>query len=139
MKIHKQGSPSLSAVCREVSPEAPHINLAINAMWETMYANKGIGLAANQVGLLDRVIIIDVNGLRQVFINPIITKKFGGTAMSREGCLSFPGVIVKKLRYKRITVEGFDQDWNPIVFKLKGLNAYCVQHEIDHLNGVTIK
>ncbi len=110
----------------------------LDAMWALMYSSKGAGLAANQVGILKRVIVVHAKGFKQEFINPVITKRYGGKTMSREGCLSYPGLEMRISRYKNIVVEGFDGNWNPIKRKLKGLAAYCVQHEIDHLNGKTI-
>lgn len=110
----------------------------ISAMWKIMFANGGIGLAANQVGSLKRVIIVNTNGFSCAIINPVITKLSGKTKNSKEGCLSFPG---KKSTIKRdnlIVVEGFDENWSPIKKKARALSAFCVQHEIDHLNGINI-
>lgn len=100
--------------------------------------DKGIGLAANQVGHNKRIFVMDCNGMRQAFINPIITKMYGGTVSSLEGCLSFPGVSVLVARYKQVEISAFDGAWGKIKFRFKGLNAFCVQHEIDHLNGITM-
>lgn len=110
----------------------------VGAMFHIMMEQRGIGLAANQVGLPHRIIVVNVNGLRQEFINPVIVKRYGGKHTAREGCLSFPGRYVPVVRDKQIIVEGFDQDWTPIRRKLKGLAARCVQHEVDHLDGVCI-
>lgn len=99
---------------------------------------KGIGLAANQIGLNKRIIVINVNGLKQEFINPVIVKTVGQKSQSIEGCLSFPFKEVRMLRYKQIIVDGFDRNWQPIRRKLKNLAACVVQHEIDHLDGKTI-
>lgn len=106
-------------------------------MWQVMYHGKGIGLAANQIGETRRIIVIHAKGFKQAIVNPVITKSYGGKVMNQEGCLSFPGRTAKILRSKQIIVEGFDQDWKPVKRKLKGLTAYCVQHEVDHLNGVS--
>ncbi len=137
MHIRKQGDPILKTVALEV-PEGENVNELISAMFLTMRKNNGVGLAANQVGELKRVIVIGIDGFQQEFINPVITKRYGNKGKSVEGCLSFPGQVVKMKRYKRIIVEGFDRDWQPIKRKLKGFTAYCVQHEVDHLNGITI-
>ena len=110
----------------------------IDIMFETMYQRRGIGLAGPQIGTSKRIIVIHALGLKQEFINPAITKRYGGKMTSREGCLSFPGETAVLTRDKQIIVEGFDRNWKPIRRKLKGLQACCVQHEVDHLNGITI-
>lgn len=139
MKLSIKGSqhPALASIAEEVATGA-NVRELIDSMWDLMYSSKGIGLAANQVGVLSRVIVVHANGFKQEFINPVITKRRGGSALVSEGCLSFPGVKTKMLRSRHIIVEGFDRDWKPVKRKLKGLAAYCVQHEIDHLNGKTI-
>ncbi len=139
MKLTIKGSkhPALTSSAKQVEHGA-NINDLIDSMWALMYSARGIGLAANQVGILDRVVVVHANGFKQELVNPVITKSYGGKVTSKEGCLSFPGVQAKMLRSKQIIVEGFDRDWKPIKRKLKGLAAYCVQHEIDHLDGKTI-
>lgn len=97
----------------------------------------GVGLAANQVGETKRIILVNTGSVRQFLINPVIVKKYGGTIMSTEGCLSFPGRRVRVVRNKQIIVEGFSPDWKPLRFKFQGLNAIVVQHEVDHLDGIT--
>ena len=136
MKLVHSNHPALRTVSQDV-PRGENVNPLICVMW-SIIERGGIGLAANQVGELKRVIVVDTNGYRQAFINPVITKRYGGRVTSREDCLSFPGKTAKKIRYKRIIVEGFTPDWEPITRKLKGIAAICVQHEVDHLNGVTI-
>lgn len=137
LKIRKQGNPILKQVAEEV-PKGENVNPLISAMFLTMRQNNKVSLAANQVGELKRIIVIGIDGFQQEFINPVITKRYGNKGLSREECLSFPGKIVKIKRYKQIIVEGFDRDWQPIRRKLKSFTAYCVQHEVDHLNGITI-
>jgi peptide deformylase len=137
MYIEKKGSECLSLVAHSVE-RGLELNSFIDDMWKTLIASKGIGLAANQVGYLLRVIVINVNGLSTEIINPVITKRSGRTKLSSEGCLSFPGKQVKVKRDSQIVVEGFDRNWNPIKKKCRALTAFCVQHEIDHLNGITI-
>lgn len=135
--LKKGTHPALSAVCKEVDSKE-NVSGTIGLMWQAMYQGKGCGLAANQIGEDRRIIVIHANGFKQVIVNPVITKSYGGRVISKEGCLSFPGVTAKVMRHKQIIVEGFDQDWKPVKRKLKGLAAYCVQHEVDHLNGKTI-
>lgn len=129
--------PALTSIAKEI-PKGESIHFLIGMMWDLMYRNKGIGLAANQIGELKRVIVIHANGFKQELINPVITKRYGGKVMNKEGCLSYPLLQVKVSRYKQVIIEGFDRDWRPIKRKLKGLAAYCAQHEVDHLDGITI-
>ena len=112
-----------------------NIDDLIDNMW---LASTGVGLAAVQIGVLKRVILINTDKLQAIIINPVITKRGNQTKMSREGCLSFPGKFVNVKRHNIVEVEGFDRDWNPVKFKCRALTAFCVQHEIDHLDGVTI-
>lgn len=106
----------------------------------------GIGLAAPQIGVMKRVIVIRVplrglgqtnkgNFVKQAIINPVITWAKPGMEEAMEGCLSFPGIEVSVPRYMRITVQGFDVKWNPITVGGKDLVARALQHEIDHLEG----
>lgn len=118
--------------------EGADVNEIINGMWEAMYKNKGIGLAANQIGELKRIIVMDVQGLKLEVINPILIPRKGGMRKVEEGCLSFPNKKVMMRRYKRVVLCGFDKNWKPIKRKLSGLSAVCAQHEVDHLNGITI-
>ena len=109
-----------------------------DAMLKLMRDKKGCGLAATQVGLSSRIIYLSVSDYVGAIINPVITKKSGLVKSSVEGCLSFPSQTAKLKRDQRITLEGFDLDWNPVKKNLKGFSAYAAQHEIDHLNGITI-
>ena len=110
----------------------------IGEMFNLMDKSKGIGLAANQVGLDIRVIVVNVKGCRTEIINPIITRRSSKIKLSNEGCLSFPNKTAKIKRDDAVTVVGFDRDWNPIKKNCRGLLSYCIQHEVDHLNGITI-
>lgn len=106
-------------------------------MLETMYAAPGIGLAAVQVGVAERLIVIDVSDdgdHPQVFINPEILAK-EGTEVMQEGCLSVPGVYEEVERAERVRVRALDRDGKPLEFDADGLLAVCIQHEIDHLDG----
>jgi peptide deformylase len=137
-EISLKGSPELSktAVPCHTREDLSELIAHMKAM-TTKYG--GAGLAANQVGVLKRVIYIKCGPFKQVIINPVITRSFGGHTTNREECLSYPGLSVLKIRSKKVRVEGFDEDWNPIHFKLNKLAARCVQHEVDHLNGITIE
>jgi peptide deformylase len=108
----------------------------LKEMLSLMKANKGIGLAANQVGVDRQLFVIDLqDGYGPLFIiNPKIVKREGVTEME-EGCLSIPGCVVKVKRAEKVTVEGLDIEGKSIKIEARGLLARALQHEIDHLNG----
>ena len=140
LKIRQKGNPMLSTIVDSVFENEDCSDL-VDAMFHIMYTKGGIGLAANQIGQPKRIIVMHAKGFKQEFINPVITKFYGGKATSKEGCLSVPGSIASKvnmIRYKQVIIEGFDKNWKPVKRKLKGLAAFCAQHEVDHLNGITI-
>ena len=129
----------LYEIAEEVIPD-DDIEAMIQLMRYEMHNNKvpGIGLAAPQIGLQKRLILIHTVSFQKVILNPVITRTRLGKTISKEGCLSFPGKTVKMKRHKQIIVEGFDENWKPVKFKLRGLDSTVVQHEIDHLDGITI-
>ena len=109
----------------------------IDDMLETMYAANGIGLAATQVDVHQRLLVADVSEGRndpRVFINPEILSK-GGTTTSQEGCLSVPGYYDEIERAESVRVRALGRNGRPFEVELDGLLAICVQHEIDHLDG----
>ena len=106
-------------------------------MLETMYAAPGIGLAAIQVGVRQRVIVADISDAKDsplVFINPAV-KCIGGVQEQKEGCLSVPGFYETVQRADRVAVSALDRDGKPFALEADGLLAACVQHECDHLDG----
>jgi len=110
----------------------------IDDMIETMYEASGIGLAASQVNVHKRVLVIDVSETRdqpQVFINPEITPLTEDLAPYEEGCLSVPGFYEKVERPSRVRIRALDRNGEPFEIETDGLLATCIQHEIDHLNG----
>lgn len=107
-------------------------------MWAILKRTGGIGLAAPQVGVSKRVIIINYKGFMQEFINPEIIDTCGKRSKSIEGCLSYPVLQVTKWRYKQVKIVGRNKSGELVTRKLKGVAACCAQHEIDHLNGITI-
>lgn len=124
--------------CVEVEQNDPDIKSLLLSMWVIMYQGKGCGLAANQIGSNKRVIVVDNgSGLKLALINPVIVKRYGGKSTLKEGCLSFPGKQALVVRDKQIIVEALDQNFKPIRRKLKGLASRIVQHEVDHLNGIS--
>ena len=136
LKIKQGADPYLKRKSIDVK-EGEDLTKLADDMIETMLANNGIGLAANQVGVLKRIIVDNCCGTH-IIINPVITRIGLGKMKNYEGCLSYPGERVKVSRYKIITVEGFDINWNPVKIKARNRLAIVLQHEIDHLDGVTI-
>jgi peptide deformylase len=109
----------------------------IDDMFETMYAAPGIGLAATQVNVAKRLLVLDISERRNeplVLINPEIADR-EGVEETEEGCLSVPGVYDKVTRAERIRVRALDRDGKQLDFEAAGLLAVCIQHEIDHLDG----
>jgi peptide deformylase len=109
----------------------------IDDMFETMYAAPGIGLAANQVNVQKRLLVIDISEDRTqplALINPEIVKR-EGDAETEEGCLSVPGIFEKVRRAQRITVQALDRNGISFQMDAEGLLAVCIQHEMDHLDG----
>ena len=110
----------------------------IDDMFETMYAAPGIGLAATQVNVHQRLLVMDVSEEHnepQVFINPEVTVLDPELGEYDEGCLSVPGFYESVCRPRKIAVSALDRDGNPFTRELAGLAAICLQHEVDHLNG----
>lgn len=106
-------------------------------MFEVMYAEEGIGLAAPQIGVSKRFFVMDVGepGTRaQAIVNPVIVEE-SGSEKGEEGCLSLPGLVGEVERAAKIVVEGLDPDGNPLRLEASELVARCIQHEIDHLDG----
>ncbi|HYC44238.1 MAG TPA: peptide deformylase [Burkholderiales bacterium] len=129
--------PRLHTVAAPVKAVDERIRKLINDMGETMYAAPGIGLAATQVDVHERVIIIDISETRdqlQAFVNPVIIEK-SGEIETEEGCLSVPGIFENVWRAERVTVRALNREGEPFTLQAEGLLAVCIQHEIDHLDG----
>lgn len=99
---------------------------------------RGIGLAAPQIGVSKRLIIGKTNHWRFCIVNPEVVKSSRNTCKMEEACLSVPNMKLVVSRPKQITVRGLSLDWKPVKIKARGLLAACLQHEIDHLNGITL-
>lgn len=127
----------LHTVAKPIQEIDDSLQRLIDDMAETMYAAPGIGLAATQVDVHKRLLVIDIsenhNELR-VFINPKIIAQDGDTTYE-EGCLSVPGIYEKVNRYQNVTVEALDRHGQPFTLEADGLLAICIQHEMDHLVG----
>ena len=137
--IYTDKHETLTQVAIEV-PFMEDVSELVAELKTDLAKTTGIGLAANQVGSLKRVILMNCNGFMGIVINPVIEKYSGKTKVSKEGCLSFPNTPHKNMRRdNQVVVTGFDENWQPIKKKCKALTAFCIQHEIDHLNGLTIK
>lgn len=133
--IRTQGDRALTKVCRPVKESSPKIRQLVEDMFETMYDAMGVGLAAPQVGILKRIVVIDTDGTPHVLINPEILET-SGEQTGDEGCLSVPGKCGTVTRPNYVKVRAFDLDMQP--FELEGteLLARCICHECDHLDGV---
>jgi peptide deformylase len=128
----------LHTVAKPVEVFDAALQQQIDDMFETMYEAKGIGLAATQVDYHYRLVVMDISeerDERRVFINPEIVEKDGETVYE-EGCLSVPGIYDKVTRAEHVKVKAQDRDGKPFELEADGLLAICIQHEIDHLNGV---
>ena len=129
--------PRLHKIAVDVAWVDDNIRKLIKDMAQTMYAAPGIGLAATQVDVHKRVIVIDISETHdqlKVFVNPRILEA-SGEAECEEGCLSVPGVYEKVRRAERVKVAALDAEGQPFTLEADGLLAVCVQHEIDHLQG----
>lgn len=127
----------LRHVAKPVTTVDGRIRALIDDMLETMYAASGIGLAATQVGVDERVAVIDVSSEHdtpRVLVNPEIVEH-EGEQESEEGCLSIPGVHDRVQRAARVRVRALDRFGEPFEIEADGLLAVCIQHEIDHLDG----
>lgn len=113
----------------------PRLRELVEDMFETMYTNQGVGLAAPQVGILKRIVVIDCTGEDpMVLINPVITEQ-SGEQTGDEGCLSLPGKVGTVTRPQKVTVEALDLDMNPVRYEGEDLLARAFCHELDHLDG----
>ena len=138
LNILEYPDPRLKKVARRVTQFDARLRQLVADMAETMYAAPGVGLAATQVDVHERLIVIDVSEDKddlQVFINPEIVWASEDTALCEEGCLSVPGVYDEVRRPARVRVHAQDVDGNLFEKDCEGLLAVCIQHEMDHLLG----
>lgn len=127
-----------AAPVQEITDETRRL---VSDMFDTMYDAEGIGLAAPQVGIPERILVVDVadeDETRHVhaLVNPVITRSSRDTGKEVEGCLSIPGIEESVTRPARVTVEGLSPDGEPVRLEAEGLLARALQHEVDHLDGV---
>ncbi len=131
--------PQLRIKSEDVSAErvnTPEMKLLITELKETMKKENGVGIAAPQIGVHDRVIIAEIGGVATAYINPVISDCSFRKIDSEEGCLSVPGTWGVVRRHRSITVTALNEHGEVVVQKHQGFDATIFQHEIDHLNGV---
>ena len=147
-KIVLYPDPRLREKAKEVTKVDDRVRKILDDMAETMYAAPGIGLAGPQIGVIERLVVIDLGEREEgedgepaakahlyKLVNPHVIAKAGSTEWE-EGCLSIPDVKEKVKRSNELTVSALDEQGKEITIKAKGLLAVCLQHEIDHLDGV---
>ena len=146
LPIYTYGQPVLRKVAEDIGPDYPQLTELIQNMWDTLAKSDGIGLAAPQVGLSIRLVVIDLDilggdmpqykGFRRVFINPYIEEyDETNTDVSEEGCLSLPGIHEKVRRPSRIRLTWQDEQFEEHDEWIDGYLARVLQHEVDHLDG----
>jgi len=134
LKILKFPNPILLRSSRTVEAVKPEERELLDSMLETMRFNQGIGLAAPQLGISKRIIVIDIGKGPIELINPVIKKRIG-LERGEEGCLSLSGITVMIKRAKKISYKGLDREGRLVEGEAEGLLARAIQHEIDHLDG----
>lgn len=142
LEIKKFGCLTLRRKAQPVESVTEEVRTLVDDMFETMYAAEGIGLAAPQVGVSRRVVVLDVSpgdseGGAMVLINPELVGG-EGEVVGEEGCLSLPGVVGDVSRRARVRVDALDRDGNVVSGVMTDIAARAVQHEVDHLNGVLV-
>lgn len=147
LPVYLYGHPVLRKETKDIDTSYPNLNELIDNMYETMYNADGVGLAAPQVGLEDRIFIIDLSpladeenpeykDLKKVFINARITNRTGDMVLYEEGCLSIPGIHESVARQDSIEIEYLDENFEPLTETYTGFTARVIQHEYDHIEGV---
>jgi len=134
------GDPVLRTKAADVTEFDDTLRRLVEDMFETMHAYNGVGLAANQVGVLQRVFVVDVpigedQRVRQAIVNPVLDRTDGADT-AEEGCLSMPGIYEDVKRPLHVRVRGQDENGRPVEIEAEGYLARAIQHEADHLNGV---
>lgn len=135
LSLYLLGEPILRQRSAEVGAVNDDVRRLIDDMFETMDAAKGVGLAANQVGIARRVAVIDAEGQRFAMVNPVLLSA-EGRSVAEEGCLSIPEIFGDVTRPERIVLEALDREGQPFRLEAEGLVARAVQHEVDHLDGI---
>lgn len=138
-QIRKEGDEILRKKSKDVDVIDDKVKELIKDMIDTMHKYDGVGLAAVQVGILKKIVVIDLYDEKPILklINPVITKTKGKQEIE-EGCLSFPNKYVKVIRPEEVTVEALDENGKEIKVTGTGLLAQAISHEVDHLNGIVL-
>lgn len=152
LPIRAYGDPVLKVKCRDISKDYPAIDDLLENMYETMYAARGVGLAAPQIGLPIRVFVVDISpfaedeedevikkkleNFKKVFINAKKVDEFGESWKFNEGCLSIPGIHEDVERNDNLTLNYLDENFEEHTETFTGLQARVIQHEYDHIDGV---
>lgn len=136
--IRKDGDEVLRKISKPVEKMTPRLEELIDDMIETMKHADGVGLAAPQVGVLRRIIVLDIDEKEYVLINPEIVQE-DGQQCGQEGCLSIPGIYMNVTRPNRVEVTALDREMKEITVEGTGLLARALCHEIDHLNGILFR
>ena len=136
LRIRTFKDPVLRQRARKVDKITNLHNKLIADMFDTMRDAPGVGLAAPQVGVVERIFVWEFEDRSGAFINPKILSRSSETEDDEEGCLSLPGIVYEVRRSSEVTIEGLDAGGNPITMKVSGLLARIFQHEVDHLDGV---
>lgn len=135
-EIRLFGDPVLTSRADEVVEFDANLARLAEDMLETMDDSDGVGLAANQVGVLQRIFVYDCEGVRGALVNPVWEPVGDELQLGEEGCLSVPGIGGEVERHMRVRATGQDPQGRPVAIEAEGLLARCIQHETDHLDGV---
>ncbi len=136
LQIREIGDPVLRSKAKKIDEVNKKTNDLIDNMFDTMYEEDGVGLAAPQVGILKRIAVIDIReGNKVILINPEIIEE-EGKAIMEEGCLSIPGETGDVIRSQKIKVRSLNREGKEIEFEAEGFEARAIQHEMDHLDGI---
>jgi peptide deformylase len=137
--LHLLGSPVLRQQATPVATVDDAVRQLVDDLFETMRAAKGVGLAANQIGVARRVAVVDIGEEDPpplVLINPAIVERDTEQETAEEGCLSIPDIFGDVERHARVVVEALDRDGRPFRAEARGYKARAIQHELDHLDGI---
>jgi peptide deformylase len=138
-KIRLDGDDILRKTCKPVEKMTPRLQILIDDMYDTMYEANGVGLAAPQVGILKRIVVIDIDdGDAYTLINPVIIQA-DGEQVGDEGCLSLPGLMGKVKRPNHVICKALDENMEEYRIEAEGLLARAICHEVDHLDGILYK
>jgi peptide deformylase len=140
LALRYYGDPVLRKKAEPVEGVDPELQELIEGMFDTMYRERGIGLAAPQVGVSRRVFVVDVEGegverTKLALVNPRMVRA-AGSMVGEEGCLSIPGIHADVKRHAEVTFQALDENGKPLTVHAEGLLARALQHELDHLDGV---